>query len=118
MRQIFILIFSSDRFNNPSYQINRLYSDSLILNKKSIDDISAHFLDLEINIVEEKFVVEVYDKRDNFPFKIVQYVVYTLYYVDICRNVSKNSIIGVFGSQVIIFFKICNSFNGFKKRQK
>ena len=33
-----------------------------------------------------------------------------------CSNVSRSSIIGVFGSQVIRFFRICNSFNGFKKR--
>ena len=86
-----------------------IYPDSLILNKENIDDTSAHVLDLEINIVEGKFFVEVYDKRDDFPFKIVQCV-------SKCSNVSRSSIIGVFGSQVIRFFRICNSFNGFKKR--
>ena len=73
-----------------------IYPDSLILNKENIDDTSAHVLDLEINIVEGKFFVEVYDKRDDFPFKIVQYV-------SKCSNVSRSSIIGVFGSQVIRF---------------
>ena len=82
-----------------------IYPDSLILNKENIiDDTSAHLLDLEINVVEGKFFVEVYDKRDDFPFKIVQYV-------SKCSNVSECSIIGVFGSQVIIIFRICNSFN-------
>ena len=88
-----------------------IYPNSLILNKENIDDTNAHVLDLEINIVEGKFFVEVYDKRDDFPFKIVQYVC-----SNVCSNVSRSSIIGVFGSQVIIFFRICNSFNGFKKR--
>ena len=85
-----------------------IHPDSLILNKDNIDDTSAHVLDLEINIVEGKFFVEVYDKRDDFPFKIV-------HNVSKCSNVSRSSIIDVFGSQVIIFFRICNSFNGFKE---
>ena len=44
-----------------------IYPDSLVLNKENVDDSSAHVLDLNINIVNQHFIVSVYDKRDDFP---------------------------------------------------
>ena len=35
--------------------------------KQNEDDNSAHVLDLNINIVNQHFIVGVYDKRDDFP---------------------------------------------------
>ena len=52
-----------------------IYPDSLVLNKEHVDDNSAHVLDLNINIVNQHFIVGVYDKRDDFPFDIVQFLV-------------------------------------------
>ena len=89
--------------------VDNIYPDSLILNKENVVDTSAHVLDLNIDIIEGKFVVGVYDKREDFPFKIVQYA-------PKCSNVSRNTLIGVFGSQLIRFFRICNNFDDFRKR--
>ena len=64
---------------------------------------------MNISIVERCFIVEVYDKRDDFPFNIVQYA-------PKCSNMSRDVLIGVFGSQLVRFFRICNLFEGFRKR--
>ena len=89
--------------------VGNIYPESLILNKENTEDTSAHVLDLNISIVEGSFVVEVYDKRDDFPFEIVQYA-------PKCSNMSRDILIGVFGSQLVRFFRICNQFEGFRKR--
>ena len=87
-----------------------IYPDSLVLNKDNLDDNSAHFLDLNINIVNQHFIVCVYDKRDDFPFDIVQYM-------SKCSNMSVDTLIGIFGSQLIRFSRICyNNFYSFKNR--
>ena len=46
-----------------------IYPDSLVLNRENVDYNSAHVLDLNINIVNQHFIVRVYDKRDEFPFE-------------------------------------------------
>ena len=89
--------------------VNKIYPDSLKLNKENEVDTKAHVLDLDISIEEGHFIVRVYDKRDDFPFKIVQYS-------PNCSNMSRDVLIGVFGSQLVRFFRICNHFNGFKRR--
>ena len=89
--------------------IDRIYPCSLILNKENKDDLSANVLDLDIEVCEGKFIVQVFDKRDHFPFEIVQYI-------GEFSNISRNTYIGVFSSQIVRFFRICNIFEGFRKR--
>ena len=85
-----------------------IYPDSLVLNKENVDDNSAHVLDLNINIVNQHFIVGVYDKRDDFPFDIVQYMSKSSYML-------VDTLIGIFGSQLIRFSRICNNnFDSFK----
>ena len=83
-------------------QFKSIYPDSLVLNRENVDDNSAHVLDLNINIVNQHFIVGVYDKRDDFPFDIVQYM-------SKCSNMSVDTLIGKFGSQLIRFSRICNN---------
>ena len=83
--------------------VDKIYPDSLILNKENVVDTKAHVLDLDISVEEGHFTVNVYDKRDDFPFKIVQYS-------PNCSNMSRDVLIGVFGSQLVRFFRICNNF--------
>ena len=50
-----------------------IYPDSLTLNKDEVDS-AANVLDLDISInVEGKFSCKVYDKRDDFGFKVVKF---------------------------------------------
>ena len=89
--------------------IKDIYPESLNLNKENSDDSRANVLDLNIVIHEGKFKVNLYDKRDDFPFKIVQFS-------DSSSNISRNTILGVFKSQVLRYARICSEFQDFLER--
>ena len=53
-----------------------IYPPELLLNKENEDtNLSASFLDLDIKVVNNKFVYQLYDKRDgdNYDFEIVRF---------------------------------------------
>ena len=67
-------------------------------------------LDLSIKITTEgKFDVSLYDKRDDFPFDITQFM-------PAKSNVASSTLYGVFSSQLIRYFRVCNNFYGFRTR--
>ena len=86
-----------------------IYPESLQLNKENSGCVSANVLDLDIVISEGNFKVNVYDKRDNFPFEVVQFA-------PVISNVSQNILYGVFGSQIIRISRICNDGEYFLNR--
>lgn len=86
-----------------------IYPTSLILNKENVGDDEAHVLDLNILVKDGQFNVSLYDKRDDFPFDIVQFI-------PIVSNMPVNTAYGVFGSQLIRYFRICNLFVHFETR--
>ena len=89
-----------------------IYPDNLILNKENSVDNRAYILDLDICINQDKeFVISVYDKRDDFPFTIVQFA-------PACSNQSAKITYGVFATQVLRYFRICNQFSLFEQRTK
>ena len=49
-----------------------IYPPELELKKENINNTSASFLDLNINILNKTFELKLYDKRDSFPFIIVR----------------------------------------------
>ena len=61
---------------NDNGEFERCYSEiyppELELGKKNVGYNQGTFLDLKIEIREEKFLISLYDKRDNFPFSIVR----------------------------------------------
>ena len=50
-----------------------IYPKSLTLNKENRSDDKAHVLDLNISVNYGVFDISLYDKREDFPFNIVQY---------------------------------------------
>jgi len=50
-----------------------IYPSELVLNKENKEPNAAHFLDMDISIQDGRFSVKLYDKRDDFPFKIVNF---------------------------------------------
>ena len=60
--------------NNNSFEeeIINIYTPELTL-KKTIESNSKIYLDISISICNNKYVTEVYDKRENFNFNIVNY---------------------------------------------
>ena len=64
-------------------------------------------LDLNIHLVNGVCELELYDKREDFSFNIVQYVHFS-------SNVPRCILYGIFGTQVIRYFRINNLFENFK----
>ena len=64
-----ITINDMGEFNNFFRDI---YPSELDLKKENIDNSNASFLDLAIEIKDNKFSTKLYDKRDAFPFDIVR----------------------------------------------
>ena len=52
-----------------------IYPMSLELNKENFNDNSANVLDLKINVEDGNFNVNLNDKRQDFPFEIIQFSV-------------------------------------------
>ena len=61
--------------------------------------------------INGKFVNEVYDKRDNFNFNIVNYVFMR-------SNIPARPTYGVYISQLIRINRICDRYNTFIKRHR
>ena len=61
--------------NNPNFvdEIKNIYPTQLELKKTTETDSKLSYLDLEINILDGKFTTTVYDKRDGFNFRIVNF---------------------------------------------
>jgi len=58
--------------NEFSKSYLQIYPPELKLNKENISDDSATFLDMDIKIIDNKFVTKLYDKRDSYEFDIVR----------------------------------------------
>ena len=56
-----------------SQHVGDIYPASLTLNKENEVNDKANILDLNVSICDGKVRVKVYDKRDDFPFQIVQF---------------------------------------------
>ena len=86
-----------------------IYPDSLTLNKENEFDSAASVLDLDISIKEGSFFSRVYDKRDKFGFKVVQFQPAT-------SNQASSVLYGTYYSQLVRYSRICNNFEAFSDR--
>ena len=90
--------------------LDRMYKDiypsEMVLNKTNTLDDKATFLDLDITIVNNKFTTTVYDKRNDFGFKVISLPHYG-------SNVPKSSLSGVVVSQIHRMFRANSTINGF-----
>ena len=61
--------------NNISFHlvINDIYSRELQLKKTSESPTALSYLDIEVTILNEKYCTAIYDKRDDFNFRIVNF---------------------------------------------
>ena len=75
--------------------ISEIYPSSLDLKKENVGIQSANILDLTVDLDFDtrKFTYKLYDKRDKFKFKIVNYP-------DICGNISMQCCYGVVKSEL------------------
>ena len=69
------------------------------------------YLDISISICGGKYVTEVYDKRDDFNFDIVNFSY-------VCSNIPAKPTYGVYISQLIRICRICDNYSSFLSRHK
>ena len=99
--------------NNPHFEsmISSIYPKELKFNKTNSSDTSAAFLDLDLSIENGIISSKIYDKRDDFNFKIVNFP-----HLD--GDVPKATSYGVYISQLIRFARACSLFDDFNEIRK
>ena len=73
------------------------------------DDQHASYLDLNIDVVNQELVTSLYDKRDDFPFKIVNFP-------DLSGNIPNAGSYGVFIAQTLRYARACVKYTDFIER--
>ena len=87
-------------------QIKLIYPPEITCNRENTSDLAGHFLDIDIAIVNDKFVTKVFDKRDTFEIKIVKFP-------SVLSNIPDSVIYSVFVSQTLRAARICSLFKDF-----
>ena len=105
-----LLCVSNDNFNK---HINEIYPSELILKNTTTTPLETSYLDTTLNIGEGNGTVRisVYDKREDFNFKIVNFP-----YLD--SNIPRNPAYGVYISQLVRYARICSRKDDFVYRHR
>ena len=80
--------------------VNRIYPPELQFNKANTTDTEALFFDLHISIADGFASSNIYDKRDDFDFDVVNFP-----FLD--GDVPRRTSHGVYISQLIRFARVC-----------
>ena len=96
----------NDKGNFEKYK-EQIYPPELILLKQNTNINSASVLELQIDIVEEKFMTGIFDKRNEFPFEVCRYP-------STKSNIPDNTLHNVFYSQLIRIYRVCNFLTSFE----
>ena len=83
-----------------------IYPECMVINKTNVHNKSATYLDMDINIVGNKAVTKVFDKRKEFNFKVRSLTHFN-------SNISMNTKLGVVMGQLIRFMTINSDFDLF-----
>ena len=89
--------------------VSPIYPTELQLNKTNSSDTEAPFLDLDLSITNGIVSTKIYDKRDDFNFKIVNF---PLLDGDVPRSPSYSAYI----SQLTRFARVCSNVDDFNNR--
>lgn len=88
-----------------------IYPSELILKLENTNDQACTFLDLFLNVDNEKIKYKLYDKRDDFPFEIVNYP-------NLQGNICTTNAFGVLIGQLLRIAKACQQYDDFLKRSR
>ena len=97
--------------NNTSFHlaIDDIYPSELQLKKTSESSTILSYLDIEVIIVDGKYSTAIYDKRDDFNFRIVNFP-------HLSSNIPSGPAYGVYISQLIRIGRICTEYSAFTVR--
>ena len=100
--------------NNGVFEkyLDKIYPPELSITKETKSDKEASYLDIFITIKDDKFHTKLYDKRDDFNFKIVNYP------HPIASNIPEKPAYGVYASRIICFARACDEYTDFSERHK
>ena len=101
--------------NNSNFAnfVNEIYPPELELKNTTVCPKETSYLDATINIGEETEAIKtsIYDKRDDFNFKIVNFP-----YLD--SNIPQNPAYGIYISQLVRYARVCSNKNDFVARNQ
>ena len=103
-----LLTLNNDMFHSAIVDI---YPDELKLKKTTESSTTLSYLDIKIGIVNGKYSTEVYDKRDDFNFNIVNFLF-------LCSNIPSGPAYGVYISQLVCIGRICSDYSSFALRHR
>ena len=97
--------------DNPYFEqmVDQIYPTELQLNRANSSDTEAPFLDLNLSITNGIVTSKIYDKRDDFNFKIVNFP-----FLD--GDVTRSPSYGVYISQLIRLARVCSIVDDFNNR--
>ena len=97
--------------DNPYFEqmYGQIYPTKLQINKANSSDTEAPFSDLNLSIENGIVSSEIYDKRDDFNFEIVNFP-----FLD--QDVPRFPSYGVYISQLIHFARVCSNVDDFNNR--
>ena len=89
--------------------VKEIYPPELVLKKTTESNNLCSYLDVGISIVNGHFNTTVYDKRDDFNFRIVNFPF-------LSSNIPAGPSYGIYISQLVRIGRICNTYDEFVKR--
>ena len=99
--------------DNPWFDTykDEIYPKELTLNKANTSDLETPFLDLHIKIINGSIHTSVYDKREDFNFKIINFP-----WLD--GDVPRLPSYGIYISQLVRFARACTNVNDFHHKNR
>ena len=89
--------------------MNKIYPNLLILNKENDNSNKVHFMDLNITVNNSLFVTNIYDKRDDYSFKIINFP-------NLKGNIPYYDSYSTFTTELVRYAIACTLFMDFEKR--
>ena len=98
--------------NNSVFEryVDKIYPSELSITKETNSDKEASYLDLFISVTDDQFHTKLYDKRDDFNFKIINYP------YPVSSNIPEKPAYGVYASRIISFARTCDHYIDFSER--
>ena len=97
-----VLTLNNSRFVT---EIQHIYPSELDLKRTTENSTSLSYFDVLITIDKGKYSTNVYDKRDDFGFNIVNFP-------HLCGNIPSKPAYGVYISQLVRIGRICSTYLG------
>ena len=108
-RYIDDLLHVSDRVDDFLAITRDMYHDSLTLERTSRNDHSTAFLDLDITILAGNAQLSLYNKTDDYAFKVIRYPHYNSC---VPVNIGINTLYG----EILRIYRNCTHYNDFESR--